>query len=208
VALISGTDAWPRVNGAADCQRPSPATICADQDWWVTTPSEPTPPAAALIAEFGPADAPDRIEVRTTAPMGSDPARELDARRAAGAALATSPQLRADPEVTAELRAGRVDPAAMSALGALLSIQRLRLVALPPIPGEAADRPLRQLLLTPDGPPPDGVPAADAQRHIVAFFEAQLAPFRPYAVTVTPSGVLVRYPPLAPPDLLEAFLAR
>jgi hypothetical protein len=140
--------------------------------------------------------------------MGSDPARELDARRAAGAALATSPQLRADPEVTAELRAGRVDPAAMSALGALLSIQRLRLVALPPIPGEAADRPLRQLLLTPDGPPPDGVPAADAQRHIVAFFEAQLGPFRPYAVTVTPSGVLVRYPPLAPPDLLEAFLAR
>ncbi|MDT7657370.1 MAG: hypothetical protein QOF38_2085 [Pseudonocardiales bacterium] len=208
VALISGTDAWPTVNSAADCQRPSPPATCADQDWWVTTPAEPTPPAAALIAEFGPADAPDRIEVRTTAPMGSDPARELDARRAAGAALATSPQLRADPEVTAELRAGRVDPAAMSALGALLSIQRLRLVALPPIPGEAADRPLRQLLLTPDGPPPDGVPAADAQRHIVAFFEAQLGPFRPYAVTVTPSGVLVRYPPLAPPDLLEAFLAR
>ncbi|MDT7601206.1 MAG: hypothetical protein QOK26_3283 [Pseudonocardiales bacterium] len=209
VALMSGTDAWPTVNSAADCERTSPAAACADPDWWVTTPSEPPPPAAALIAEFGPADAPDRIEVHTAAALEPDPARELDGRRAAGAALTTSPQLRADPEVTAQLRAGRVDPAAMSALGALLSIQRLRLVALPPVPGEAAaDRPLRQLLLTPDGPPPDGVPAADAQRHIVAFFEAQLAPFRPYAVTVTPSGVLVRYPPLAPPDLLDAFLAR
>jgi hypothetical protein len=209
VALMSGTDTWPTVNSAADCQRTSPAAACADPDWWVTTPSEPPPPAAALIAEFGPADAPDRIEVRTAGPVEPDPARELDGRRAAGAALTTSPQLRADPEVTAELRAGRVDPAAMSALGALLSIQRLWLVALPPVPGEAAaDRPLRQLLLTPDGPPPDGVPAADAQCHIVAFFAAQLAPFRPYAVTVTPSGVLVRYPPLAPPDLLEAFLAR
>jgi hypothetical protein len=175
----------------------------------VTTPSEPPPPAGALIAEFGPADAPDRIEIRAAARLESDPARELDARRAAGAALTASPQLRADPEVTAELRAGRVDPAAMSALGALLSIQRLRLVALPPVPGEAAaDRPLRVLLLTSDGPPPDGVPAADAQRHIVAFFEAQVVPFRPYAVTVTPSGVLVRYPPLSPPDLLDAFLAR
>jgi hypothetical protein len=216
VALMSGTDDWPTANTAGDCQRPSPAVSagggCADGDWWVTTPAEPPPPAAALVAEFGPPDAPDRIEVRTAALVEPDPARELDARRAAGAALTTSPQLRTDPAVAAELRAGRVDPAAMSALAALLSIQRLRLVALPPVPGEAiADRPLRQLLLTPDGPPPDGVPVTGplaAQRHIVDFFEAQLAPFRPYAVTETPSGVLVRYSPLAPPDLLEAFLAR
>jgi hypothetical protein len=126
--------------------------------------------------------------------------------------LTMSSQLRADPGVLDQLRAGRVDPCAMTALAGLLSRQRIRLVDLPPVPGEAAaDRPLRQLLLVPDGPPPEGVPDTGpdaARRAVVDFFDAQLAPFRPYAVTETPAGVLVRYSPLAPPDLLEAFLAR
>ncbi|HWN33166.1 MAG TPA: hypothetical protein VNP03_10485 [Pseudonocardia sp.] len=203
VALVPGTEAWSRVSTGDTPSAPA---------WWVSAPGDRPPATAALVAEFGASGAPDRLEISGALGTAPDPARELAARRAAGAMLTMSPQLSADPGVLDQLRAGRVDPCAMTALAGLLSRQRIRLVDLPPMPGEtAADRPLRQLLLAPDGPPPEGVPDTGpdtARRAVVEFFEAQLAPFRPYAVTETPAGVLVRYSPLAPPDLLEAFLAR
>jgi hypothetical protein len=214
VALVPGTEAWSRVSTGSPDDTGDATSAPA---WWVSAPGGPAPataaPAtAALVAEFGPSGAPDRLEIRGALPTLPNPARELTARRAAGAMLTMSSQLRADPGVLDQMRAGRVDPCAMTALAGLLSRQRIRLVDLPPVSGEAAaDRPLRQLLLVPDGPPPEGVPDTGpdaARRAVVDFFDAQLAPFRPYAVTETPAGVLVRYSPLAPPDLLEAFLAR
>ena len=217
VALVPATDAWSRVStgspdSSADVRAGSRADATSVPTWWVSAPGDRAPATAALVAEFGQSGAPDRLEIRGAPPTLPNPARELTARQAAGAMLTMSSQLRADPGVLDQLRAGRVDPCAMTALAGLLSRQRIRLVDLPPVPGEtAADRPLRQLLLLPDGPPPEGVPDTDpeaARRAVVDFFEAQLAPFRPYAVTETPAGVLVRYSPLAPPDLLEAFLTR
>jgi len=213
VALVPGTDAWSRVStGSPDPSADSRADATSVPTWWVSAPGDRAPATAALVAEFGPSGAPDRLEIRGAVPTLPNPARELTARQAAGAMLTMSSQLRADPVVLDQLRAGRVDPCAMTALAGLLSRQRIQLVDLPPVPGEtAADRPLRQLLLLPDGPPPEGVPDTGpdaARRAVVDFFEAQLTPFRPYAVTETPAGVLVRYSPLAPPDLLEAFLAR
>jgi hypothetical protein len=201
VALVPA-DEWSRVSTGGGA---TPA-------WWVTAPGDPTPATSGLVAEFGAGGAPDRLEIRAALGTTPDPARELTARQAAGAMLTMSPQLRADPAVLDQLRAGRVDPCAMTTLAGLLSRQRIQLLGLPPVPGETAtDRPLRQLLLAPDGPPPEGVPDTGpdtARRAIVDYFEAQLAPFRPYTVTETPPGVLVRYSPLAPPDLLEAFLTR
>jgi hypothetical protein len=79
-------------------------------------------------------------------------------------------------------------------------------VDVPPVPGEltpaeSTARPLRQLLLAPDGSAPSSR-SADPARAIMDYFRAQQAPFRPDAVVPTAAGVLVRYSPLARPDLL------
>jgi hypothetical protein len=216
VALVDAADQPPKVSAdVASCApmlsgRTPPA--CATPTWWVRTPtSRPAglPATATLIARFGAPSAPDRVEVLGDRPR-TDLAAERAARRAAGGALAASPQLRADVGVLARLRAGDVDARAMSALAALLSAQRVRLVDMPPVPGEvtpaeSADRPLRQLLLAPDGPAPASS-SADPERAIVDYFRAQRAPFRPDAVQPTGAGVLVRYSPLAPPGLLGALV--
>jgi hypothetical protein len=202
---------WQPAAGARDS-----SGGCADPIWWVWTSAgsrdRPPPPGAEVIATFGPPGR-DRVWVGATGLGAADPARELAARRAAGAALAASPQLRADPSVMAQLRDGQLDSRALSTLAAALSRQRLRLLALPVVAGEVTprgpvDRPLHQLLLVPDGPPPEGAGSGPpvATQAIAEFFAGQLAPFRPHAVSVLPAGVLVRYSPLAPQGLLEAFL--
>lgn len=165
---------------------------------------------ATLVARFGTDGAGDRIEIWTTRWPAADPARESRGRQAAGQMLAASSQLAVSAELADRLRGGLLDARAATALGGLLSEQPVRLVALPEVPGEQAiGRPLRQLLLTPApaGAPSRGLPSG-AQQRIVDFFTAQLAPFRPYSMAITPSGVLVRYSPQGPPGLLDSLVTR
>jgi len=105
------------------------------------------------------------------------------------------------------LRSGSLDSRACTALGGLLTEQRIRLVAMPEIAGEQAiGRPLRQLLITPTRPDPSSRASPRTEQAIVDFFTAQLAPFRPYALAITPGGVLVRYSPQGPPGLLDSLV--
>jgi hypothetical protein len=139
----------------------------------------------------------------------SDPAREHLGRPAAGRMLTVSPHLETTPDVADELRAGSLDSRAATALGGLLTEKRIRLVALPEIPGEQViGRPLRQLLITPARPDPSSRASPDTAQSIVDFFTAQLAPFRPYAMAITTGGVLVRYSPQGPPGLLDSLLTQ
>ena len=212
VSLVPATDAWTRVVTSADEAVDSTDAGAGGSEggtppsWWVSFGDRSIPTGGELIAQFGPTAGPERIDVSTSTHTTPDPDREIEARRFAGAALGASPQLRADPAVLDLLRAGRVDSRAESALAAALVDQRIRLVALPPVPGEVATaQPMRQMLLAPvDGSSAD--PGGRAA--IVAFYQAQISPFHPDVITDTPNGVLIRYSPLAPPDLLAAFLAR
>jgi hypothetical protein len=152
VELVSGAAAPPAVHvpptAPGACAYPSwwqptagakdSSGGCADPTWWVWTAAgarDHPPPRADVIA-VGPPGAADRVWVGATGLGVTGPARELAARRAAGAALAASPQLRADPAVTAQLRDGQPDSRALSTLAAALSRQRPRLLALPPVAGE------------------------------------------------------------------------
>jgi hypothetical protein len=63
-------------------------------------------------------------------------------------------------------------------------------------------------LITPGRPDPSSRASPETPRSIVDFFTAQLAPFRPYAMAITPDGVLVRYSPQGPPGLLDSLLTQ
>lgn len=168
------------------------------------------PPArATLIARFGEQGDPGRIEVWTANSPVTDPAREQRGRQAAGRMLTVSPHLEATPDVADTLRDGSLDSRAATALGGLLTERQIRVVALPEIPGEQAiGRPLRQMLITPGRPDPSSRASPETAQSIVDFFTAQLAPFRPYAMAITPDGVLVRYSPQGPPGLLDSLLTQ
>jgi hypothetical protein len=230
VALVPGTDAWTRAATPTDC-----AGRACGGVWWIIDPSRGSgpPPGATLVAQFGRPGRPGSVAVFTSRPQAPDPALELRSRRLAGAALSSLPRLRLTAPLAAQLRDGQLDPRACAVLGALTSEQPIRLVALPPVPGESGTgQPLRQMLIAPDEPPPETTivalgrpigrpevskssppttPDAEAQLSdnytIIAFLEAQISPFRPYSIANTPSGVLVRFSPSPPPGLLTAFLS-
>lgn len=187
-----------RLTGPAAC----PAATCRP-DWLVSTPGlrsdasvAATLADATLVAVFGSGD--DLIEIRRS---GAEPfdqaAAERQARTTVGQALAGLPRLAVDPGTRALLETGRTDPRLLAMLVTLAQRGELRLVDLPAVAGEdAAGQPRRQMRLA--GPAVDG----DA---LAGFFAAQRDPFQPAALTPTPDGLLVSYPPLAPPRLLDAF---
>jgi hypothetical protein len=229
-ALAKGDTEWTRVSTPALCAArarlsasPVPAGDCTDSEWWVVSgsdleaattppahsgpgPSVP-PPGATLIARFGEQGNAARIEVWASGLPRVDAARELQGRQAAGRMITVSPHLETTPALADALRSGSLDSRACTALGGLLTEQRIRLVAMPEIAGEQAiGRPLRQLLITPTRPDPSSRASPRTEQAIVDFFTAQLAPFRPYALAITPGGVLVRYSPQGPPGLLDSLV--
>jgi hypothetical protein len=225
VALAKGDTGWARVVTPALCATraklstsPTPAGGCTDFDWWVVAGSDldtagatavRLPAGSTLVARFGEQGSPGRIEVWTTHAATPDPVREQRGRQAAGRMLTVSPNLQTPPDVADSLRDGALDSRAATALGGLLTEARIRLVALPEIPGEQAiGRPLRQMLITPDRPDPSSRASPDTVAGIVDYFIAQLSPFRPYAMAITPDGVLVRYSPQGPPGLLDSLLTQ
>lgn len=153
-------------------------------------------PAGEVVATFG--QGPDAVRVRSVPVVGVDMQREAAARRAAGEMLAASDRLEAAEPLRELLRAGRVNRQAALTLHTLLADRPVRLVDLPRIEAEeAVGQPRRHLLLQPlDG---------DTDR-IVSFYLLQRGPFRPAAAVLTPDGVLVGYPPVAEPGLLDPFL--
>jgi hypothetical protein len=233
-ALAKGDSGWTRVATPALCATkarlsasPTAAGDCTDADWWVVAGSDldagsaPSqigtgagtatgpPTRSTLIARFGEQGSPGRIEVWTTYSPVTDPGREQRGRQAAGRMLTVSPHLETTPDVADTLRSGALDSRAATALGGLLTERQIQVVALPEIPGEQAiGRPLRQMLITPGRPDPSSRASPETPRSIVDFFTAQLAPFRPYAMAITPDGVLVRYSPQGPPGLLDSLLTQ
>lgn len=163
------------------------------QDWERMTASSESGP---VVARFG--EGPDAVAVHAAPDPGLDPVLEERARRGAGAMLAASPRLAAPDPLRELLRQGRVNPQAVLTLGTLVTDQRVRLVDLPAVAAEdAAGQPRRHLLLQPvDG----GVD------RIVDFYLRQRGAYRPASAVVTTDGVLVSYPPVPEPGLLEPFL--
>ncbi|MEV4598314.1 glycosyl transferase [Amycolatopsis sp. NPDC049253] len=125
-----------------------------------------------------------------------DETGEKTARAHAGAALTRSGRVNCVPEARAVLGGGDLDPRLISTLAAFASQQPVRVAAFPPVPGEdAAGQPRRQVLVT------------GADEAATRFYAGQRAVFRPAAVVRTSGGVLVTYPPFAPPGLLTSFTA-
>ncbi|MET7995476.1 phospholipid carrier-dependent glycosyltransferase [Amycolatopsis sp. NPDC005232] len=177
-----------------------------------TAAANPPPDWAALtppaLAQSSTVDSPDAAAVFgsgagqvTVARLGSpvlvpDENGEKTARAHAGAALTRSGRINCVPETRAVLGRGDLDPRLISTLAAFASQQPVRIAAFPPVPGEdAAGQPRRQVLVT---------GADDAASR---FYAGQRAVFRPASVVRTAGGVLVSYPPFAPPGLLTSFTA-
>lgn len=180
---------------------------CADcgSEWVVVTPALRTIQGdvtrrlvddGVVVAEFG--SGPDQVQVvRTGAP---DPASEIRTRQAAGQVLVESTRITSDPGIRQLLADGRVDSRVLSALATLAVRDEVQVLDLPAVPGEdVADRPRRQLLLAVPG---DGALTVE---QIQEFFDVQRGPYVPEAVIPTPTGVLVRYSPIGPLDLLAPF---
>ncbi|MEW2499676.1 glycosyl transferase [Amycolatopsis sp. NPDC047767] len=169
-------------------------------DWAALTP--------AALARTSTVDAPDaaavfgngagQVTVARLGPPVLAPEQngEKTARALAGAALTRSGRVNCVPETRAVLSRGDLDPRLISTLAAFASQQPVRVAAFPPVPGEdAAGQPRRQVLVT------------GADDTAARFYAGQRAVFRPASVVRTAGGVLVTYPPFAPPGLLTSFTA-
>lgn len=194
-----------RVRTAAAC-----TSAACPGDWLVSTPA-----LRAGLAGSGPLDSAvrdstpvavfgsgaDRVEIRHPGEHSAEQAaRDLRARAAVGQALARVPRIAVDPGVRVFLDTGRVDPRVLAVLASLAQRGAVRVLELPAIPGEdAAGQPRREMLLA---------LAPDGTADLTEFFAAQSGPYRPLAIIPTPAGVLVRYAPVAPPNLLEGFEGR
>jgi hypothetical protein len=189
-----------RVDTPTNCAR------ACSSGWVVSTPAlrAISTPSSALssalsesvpVAIFGTDDG--RIEVRRAGAGPSTIEVEASARRTVGEALAELNNITLAPSAQPTIELGQADPRVLAMIATLAQSGPVHVADLPAIPGEdAAGQPRRQLLLT---APPGG------SAGLTSFFAAQTGPYRPGSVTPTPAGVLVIYPPLAPPHLLDAF---
>ncbi|WP_091286249.1 hypothetical protein [Amycolatopsis xylanica] len=176
------------------------AADCETADWVLSTPAlrdqVPALPGLATVLTFAkPAAKFGDIEVSRVSIVDATPApKEQGSRARAGAMLAASPriQLLADAET---LRGGHADPRLLATIAAYVSLDPLKIVALPEIPGEdAAGQPRRRAVLTGDDP-----------AKIARFFGGQRDIYRPAAVATADDRVTVTYPLFPPGGLLAPF---
>jgi hypothetical protein len=154
------------------------------------------PDGDRLVARFG---SPPVFAVVDPSPV-QPTAEELRRRRDLAAAVLANPTTRAADGAAAALRAAAVDPRLLGVLAALTARSGTGIAALPADPDEPADVPLaRSVLLDEVGGHPVTAGSPDVPA-LVTFLRAQLAPYAPDVVTVTPAGVLVGYRYLAGPD--------
>jgi hypothetical protein len=166
-----------------------PGTVLAVTDGAV-------PAGDRLVARFG---SPPVLAVVDPAPV-QPTAAELQRRRHLAAAVLANPTTRVADPAAAALRAAAVDPRLLGVLAALTASSGVGVAVLPAAPDEPADVPLaRSALIDEVGGRPVTAGSPDVPA-LVAFLRAQLAPYAPDEVTVTPSGVLVGYRYASGPD--------
>ena len=199
-ATLVASDHWDpaRLPAVDRCGRiPCRAT------WVLATPALRKESASVLpvrastpVAIFGAGD--QRVEIRRpTSETPDELATAARARVAVGQALVDTGRIEATTPVRSLFTEGRVDPRILATLATLVQRGPARVTDLPDAAGEdAAGQPRRQLVLA---VPADQVP------EVRDFFAAQQDPYRPTAVTATPTGWRVTYPPVAPPLLLQGL---
>ncbi|WP_326835976.1 glycosyl transferase [Amycolatopsis rhabdoformis] len=165
-------------------------------DWAALTPVSSTVDYPDAAAVFG--SGAGQVTVARLGPPVLEPDEDAEqtARAHAGAALTRSGRVSCAPDARAALVRGDTDPRLIATLAAFASRQPVRVAAFPSVPGEdAAGRPRRQVLVS------------GADDEATRFYAGQRAQFRPESVRRTADGVLVTYPPFAPPGLLTSFTA-
>lgn len=168
---------------------PTPGTVLTVTDGAV-------PAGDRLVASFG---SPPAFAVVDPSPV-QPTADELRRRRDLAAAVLANPTTRAAAGAATVLRAGTVDARLLGVLAALTARSGLGIAALPAAADEpAGDALARSALVDEVGGRPVTAGSPDVP-DLVAFLKAQLPPYAPDEVTVTPSGVLIAYRYLSGPD--------
>ncbi|WP_136697192.1 hypothetical protein [Geodermatophilus dictyosporus] len=183
-------------------------------------PAEDGVPPGALLAVVGPAPGGSRVVagfdrsgngstllVVDPAP-GGPTAEEFAQRQALAAALLANPTTGADGATADVLARAEVDQRLLGLLAALAAQDGVGIGGLPRLPGEeGSGTPARRAVLTRLG---DAAVPADpaATRRLVSWLEAQLPPFAPDDVTVTPGGVLVSFCYVSDPDAVVTAATR
>ncbi len=147
--------------------------------------------SSAVVATYGEGD--DRVEIRRIDPDGPLALRRerdeaVEARVAAGSALATNPAIDTSPAADEKLRRGRVDERVLAVLATLATDYQLAIAGFPAIPGEHDTAlPARRVdLASIDGRAVAGDdPAFD---EVVAFLEGQDLAFRAADTAIVPSA--------------------
>ncbi len=144
--------------------------------------------APEVIASFGSGSG--EIEVRVVAPDGAAAYRlalsqDVAARKSAGTVLVGSTRILATGAAREQMQAGQVDSQVLIVLTNMASIAPLSIVSFGDSgPGAGADGPLRAAELTVAAKVPTRT-SAGLLRQMLAFLQAQQAPYRPVLAEVT-----------------------
>ena len=143
--------------------------------------------APGIIASFGSGSS--QVDVRVIDPRGAAVYKaavsaDLRSRKLGGAELANSSRITAPAIAWRQLRAGRVDARVLTILTGLAAAHPLSVVAFgAPGPGAGAGSPLRSVEFAWSSEAP-GAGRPGSMRAIMAFLNAQGAPFRPAQAAV------------------------
>ncbi len=156
------------------------------------------PPGSLVLARF--AD-PDGAALTVVDPAPGQPtADELDRRQRLSAAILANPNTGATGRAEEVLEGATVDARLLGVLAVLVAQLGVGVADFPPAPGEPIEGPLARHVLLDRVGSERVVPGEQATDRLLAFLEAQLPPFAPDAVSVTPDGVLVGFHYESAPD--------
>ncbi|GAB4080199.1 hypothetical protein GCU67_16160 [Modestobacter muralis] len=155
------------------------------------------PAAGTPVARFGPSG-----ELTVTDPQAVAPTPEqLDTRRQLGTALLANPTNRFPAADAALLTEGRVDPRLLTLLAGIGAQYGVGVESLPAVPGEPADAPVRQAVVTTVGGTSLAADPAAAER-FRGWLGAQKEPYVPDRISEVPGGLLIGYDLVRDPDAL------
>jgi hypothetical protein len=128
-------------------------------------------------------------------------AEQLDTRRRLGTALLANPTNSFPPAAADLLTAGRVDPRLLTLLAGIGAQYGAGVESLPAVPGEPADTPVRQAVVSTVGGTALATDPAATDR-LRGWLGAQKEPYVPDHTTVVPGGLLIGYDLVRDPDAL------
>ncbi|WP_222193957.1 hypothetical protein [Modestobacter italicus] len=186
---------------------PVPASAPAPDEPALRVTTDRPAEGSAVLARFG--DAADGPVLTVTTPRPTPPTEEqLAARRDLAAALLANPTIEVPADDAALLAAGRVDPRLLSLLAGLGARYGVGVGSLLPVPGEPAEAPVRQAVISSLGGTSlagDDAAARAAEDRLRALLDAQRPPYAPSRVTEVEGGLLVGYPLVRDPDTLVSI---